>query len=285
MNFLDKTGLAHFWSKIKSYIENKRYISSKDGSISNIVSITYEEYKNLEDSGKLDPDTEYHIIDAQSTIGDMEEFVSKLILESDKRKYPVGSLEFNVSGANPSSYLGFGTWELWGAGKVPVGVDTTQTEFNTVEKTGGSKTYTHTYSHTHGVPGVAHTHTSAAHIHTINGHTHTTGDHTLTIAEIPSHGHNTTYTTGAGTGYESYKTGTSTTRGSNNYLIANTGGGGAHNHGNTGSTSLTTNSTTPGATGSTTPSATTTNSQSTTNTSSTSNVQPYITCYMWKRTS
>lgn len=35
-----------------------------------------------------------------------------------------------------------GTWVAWGAGRVPVGVDTAQTEFNTVEKTGGEKTHT-----------------------------------------------------------------------------------------------------------------------------------------------
>lgn len=43
-------------------------------------------------------------------------------------------------------------------------------------------------------------------------------------------------------------------------------GGGSHTHGDTGGTSLTTNSTTPGATG------------------SSSTLQPYVTCYMWKRT-
>lgn len=61
------------------------------------------------------------------------------LLEHEKSKNPVGTLLFNVSGTNPSEYLGFGTWELWGSGRVPVGVDTTQTEFNTVEKIGGSK--------------------------------------------------------------------------------------------------------------------------------------------------
>lgn len=32
------------------------------------------------------------------------------------------------------------TWTAWGSGRVPVGVDTSQTEFSTVEKTGGDKT-------------------------------------------------------------------------------------------------------------------------------------------------
>ena len=35
-----------------------------------------------------------------------------------------------------------GTWVTWGSGKVPVGVDTSDTDFATVNKTGGSKTVT-----------------------------------------------------------------------------------------------------------------------------------------------
>lgn len=79
------------------------------------------------------------------------------LLEHEKAKNPVGTLLFNVSGTNPSEYLGFGTWELWGSGRVPVGVDTSQTEFNTVEKTGGEKTHKLTVqelaSHSHGFQG------------------------------------------------------------------------------------------------------------------------------------
>lgn len=107
-----------------------------DGSIKKIIELTYEEYQELE---TIDPDTEYHIIDAQSSVDNLAEFIESIILETDKRKHPIGSLEFNVSGTNPSVYLGFGTWELWGAGRVPIGVDVTQDEFNTVEKTGGEK--------------------------------------------------------------------------------------------------------------------------------------------------
>lgn len=53
--------------------------------------------------------------------------------------YPVGSIYFSVNNVNPSTFFG-GTWTRWGNGRVPVGVDTSQTEFNTVEKTGGNKT-------------------------------------------------------------------------------------------------------------------------------------------------
>ena len=52
--------------------------------------------------------------------------------------YPIGSIYISVNSTNPSKWFG-GTWAAWGTGRVPVGVDTSQTEFNTVEKTGGSK--------------------------------------------------------------------------------------------------------------------------------------------------
>lgn len=52
--------------------------------------------------------------------------------------YPVGSIYMSVSKTSPSTLFG-GKWEEWGAGRVPVGVDTDQTEFNIVEKTGGKK--------------------------------------------------------------------------------------------------------------------------------------------------
>lgn len=61
--------------------------------------------------------------------------------------YPVGSIYINAtSSTNPGTLLGFGTWTAFGAGRVPVGFDSSQTEFDTAEKTGGSKTHTHTLS-------------------------------------------------------------------------------------------------------------------------------------------
>ena len=52
--------------------------------------------------------------------------------------FPVGTIIKTVRNVNPSTYLE-GTWIAWGTGRVPVGVDTSQTEFNAVEKTGGEK--------------------------------------------------------------------------------------------------------------------------------------------------
>lgn len=69
--------------------------------------------------------------------------------------YPVGSVYTNATDStNPSTLLGFGTWVAFGAGKVPVGIDSGDTDFDTAEETGGAKTHTLTTSE---IP--AHTHT------------------------------------------------------------------------------------------------------------------------------
>lgn len=59
--------------------------------------------------------------------------------------YPVGSIYMSTTNTNPGSTLG-GTWVAWGSGKVPVGIDLTDTDFDTIGKTGGSK-YTEKHSH------------------------------------------------------------------------------------------------------------------------------------------
>lgn len=53
--------------------------------------------------------------------------------------YPVGSIYMSVNSTDPSELFG-GTWEQIAQGRTLVGVDTSDTTFNTVEKTGGSKT-------------------------------------------------------------------------------------------------------------------------------------------------
>lgn len=206
--------------------------------------------------------------------------------------YPVGSIYMSINNINPTSLFG-GKWVSWGAGRVPVGVNANDTNFNAVEKTGGSKTHNHTSaSHTHTVP--SHTHTSASHTHTIAGHTHTTAGHVLTIAEIPSHNHkdirlaeNHLTAWNSGTNSSGFKLDglfemDSITGSGQQFNTGHTGGGQAHSHGNTGSTALTTNATTPAKTGGT---ALTTNATTPPNTGDSSTLQPYVTCYMWKRVS
>ena len=113
--------------------------------------------------------------------------------------YPVGSIYINASdGTNPGTLLGFGTWVAFGAGRVPVGIDAGQTEFDTAEETGGAKT------------------------------------HTLTFSEMPSHTHNlgskdSTAGDGGAFNEEFIEDPADTTNGPN-VTSSSTGGGSAHNN-------------------------------------------------------
>lgn len=78
--------------------------------------------------------------------------------------YPVGSIYISTLATNPASYLGVGTWEAWGNGRVIVGVNSNDSDFNTVEKTGGAKSNSYTP----------------------NG---SVGNHVLTTLELPAHNH------------------------------------------------------------------------------------------------
>lgn len=107
--------------------------------------------------------------------------------------WSVGSIYISVNNTNPSTYFG-GTWVSFGAGRCLVGVDTSQTEFNEVEKTGGEKT------------------------------------HKLTEGEMPEHNHSLNgYTDMVNTGNQYYKT----VKGGNSYgtgTTLNKGGNQAHNN-------------------------------------------------------
>lgn len=76
--------------------------------------------------------------------------------------YRVGDLFLTTNSQNPSSFLG-GTWTLFGPGRTLVCVDTTQTEFNTVKKTGGHKEL-----QSHGHSFSANTSHGGDHQHNIN---------------------------------------------------------------------------------------------------------------------
>lgn len=60
--------------------------------------------------------------------------------------WPIGSIFMSAVATNPNTLLGFGTWAAFGTGRIPVGFDSGQTEFDVMGETGGSKTATPTGS-------------------------------------------------------------------------------------------------------------------------------------------
>jgi microcystin-dependent protein len=104
--------------------------------------------------------------------------------------YPVGSIYTSVVATNPTTFFG-GQWNPFGQGKVMIGVDSTDTDFDTVGNTGGAKT------------------------------------HTLITDEIPSHTHSMSIENASGTGSTGSSNGASSFSTVN---TSATGGGQAHNN-------------------------------------------------------
>lgn len=214
--------------------------------------------------------------------------------------YPVGSILINTTGTNPANYLGVGTWVAWGAGRVPVGRDSSDTKFDTAEETGGAETVTLTTdnlpSHRHTVS--AHRHTGPSHTHSIPSHTHSTPSHTHTWSGTTSsngaHAHSIRYQNFSGlsvsSGYfllrrndpdDSYygtDSDAAISNGAHTHTVSGTTS--SNSGGNTGSWSGTTGSSGTGNTGS----GGSGNTGYVGGGDAFSILQPYIVCYMWKRT-
>jgi hypothetical protein len=105
--------------------------------------------------------------------------------------YPVGSIYINsTTSTNPSSLLGFGTWTAFGSGRVMVGYNSSDSDYNPLEKTGGYKT------------------------------------HTLSVSEMPAHTHTYSALSGSGSGADNGSgQGSLTTK-----TTSSTGGGSPHNN-------------------------------------------------------
>jgi hypothetical protein len=87
-------------------------------------------------------------------------FVTAAIAAAKEALYPVGSIYVNAGvSTNPGTLLGFGTWTAFGAGKVMVGLNGSDSLFDTLEETGGSKdaiVVSHTHTATVTDPGHVH---------------------------------------------------------------------------------------------------------------------------------
>jgi len=98
--------------------------------------------------------------------------------------FPVGSVYTNASvSTNPATLLGFGTWTAFGAGRVPVGFDSTNALFDSAEETGGSAN------------AIVVSHTHAATVGDL-GHVHAGGRVSFLNSGISSGGNDTTSTPG-----------------------------------------------------------------------------------------
>jgi microcystin-dependent protein len=175
--------------------------------------------------------------------------------------YPVGSIYISVLNTNPNAFFG-GTWVSFGTGRTLVGVDTGQTEFDTVEETGGAKTHTLT---TNEMP--SHTHTQNAHNHTQDSHNHTQNSHNHT-----QNAHSHDYAWGEGTG-----------DGASGFTFMRPAGFG-FSRATTSQTATNQATTATNQATTATNQATTATNQNTGGGAAHNNLQPYITVYMWKRT-
>ena len=196
--------------------------------------------------------------------------------------FPVGAIYMSTTSANPSTFWTGTTWQAFATGKTIVGIDTSDTDFNSVNKVGGSKEVVLTIPN---LPTHNHTVGDNSHSHTANGvgdHSHTLNDHSHYIAP---HQHATSWGEHNATGYWGNWPGTNF-RGlaakmdqDNNMFLTSpvdqwTNGAGAVGMSGSGAHSHTINATTHSHTLSNTGSNT-----------AHSNLQPYIVTYIWKRIS
>jgi hypothetical protein len=88
--------------------------------------------------------------------------------------YPLNSIYINASVAtNPATLLGFGTWTAFGAGKVLIGLDSSDALFSTAGNSSGSKdaviaSHTHTATSSVSDPGHQHNIAMSSTINTSN---------------------------------------------------------------------------------------------------------------------
>lgn len=210
----------------------------------------------------------YHYTDEQkaivgksiaTTAVGLAEAILKWIPTPQAYQIPVGGHIHLAVGTNPAELLGYGTWELVAAGRVLVGYDPSDSDFDTIGAQGGTKNHNHGIeAHTHDMPhvhpmphnhtapshvhpmphthdgpdhnhGMPHTHTHA-HAHSLNEHTHThTHEHELPLGFSGTFLHLKSMPTGGTTSTRiAYWTGVTTTGGGPTYTQINTGPGGSN---------------------------------------------------------
>lgn len=86
--------------------------------------------------------------------------------------FPVGSVFIAVVSTNPGTLLGYGTWSAFATGRMLIGLDSGDTDYDVVEETGGAKTHTLVEAN---LPAHSHSVTDSGHTHGLNRYPTTTG--------------------------------------------------------------------------------------------------------------
>ena len=202
-----------------------------------------------------------------------------------ERQYPVGSIYLNASdNTNPSVLFGFGVWSLMGQGRVLIGLDSGDSDFNSPGETGGNKNVTlntsmmPVHSHTqnsHNHSQYSHNHSQYAHSHSNAGHAHTSvaaGIHAHTIRRQAQYQTGTNRTGPMYDGSSTYAPG--------NPILSS----GNHSHTINPSAITIYNQTAANYAATASNYAATATNQNAGSGAAHTNVQPYEVVYMWKRT-
>ncbi len=210
--------------------------------------------------------------------------------------WPVGSIFISAVSTNPATLLGFGTWSAVGAGRVLVGQDTGDADFDVLGETGGAKTVAS--SGTNSAPAFTgsalgtHTHTvtsnvavgdHAAHTHTVTSNVSATVDEpnftVHAVAAVTVAGDTAVADKFNGT---TLSAGNNTVNGPAQTVTVNNNAVVTGNPSATLTHSVTNNAVTSGATSAGTPAGTV--AAPTFTGAASSVVQPYLCVKMWQRT-
>jgi hypothetical protein len=132
-------------------------------------------------------------------------FLDQVVLAVRQADYPVGEIMITRREGNPTSWMGFGTWERYASGRVLTGFDVSDADFNALDKTGGEKAHQQTLAelvpHLHKVnPPATTTSSDGSHTHTVAHHT----DSNLTGSTIGGASANNTSSTTSAAGVHTH---------------------------------------------------------------------------------
>ena len=120
---------------------------------------------NLDSSGRLDATDGLVNAVPVANGGTGASSVSAAVSNLSASIYPVGSIYINaLTTTNPATLLGFGTWTAFGSGRVLVGLNSSDSAFDTLQETGGNKDAV-VVSHNH----TATTDSAGSHNHAVAG--------------------------------------------------------------------------------------------------------------------